>query len=449
MSKSQTQPDAEATASPNASPNASAAVGNTHLPAGRSCTYATSPIALLVFVFCVALSSVHTHAQELRSPNARNDRVQVAPPFDPATMPPIVGGQGGSDTRNATPSAPTMLGQAVRVKDMTTIEGHRPNRVTGFGLVTGLKNSGGKSALTRDLARNMLRNFDILAANVPSSSLSVVAVTADIPPFAREGETITATASVFDDASSLYGGELQSTVLKGFDGEAYAVAGGALTVGGFSASGAAASVTKNHDTAAKVHARVEIAIDTAPPFPGNTFCLLLANKDYTTAVRIAAEINRRFPQHAHPLDQGRVEVAFPYPYRNRPLDFVVLVNNLKVVPDIPARVVINQKTGTIVVGRHVQLSRIMFANDNLIITTSETPQVSQPNPLSNGQTVAVPRTELTVTETGGRYNVVNDTTTVGDLARALNTLGVSPQDLIGIFQSIEASGALQAELIIQ
>ncbi|MFK7765639.1 MAG: flagellar basal body P-ring protein FlgI [Mariniblastus sp.] len=338
---------------------------------------------------------------------------------------------------------------SVRIKDITSIEGHRANRVTGIGLVTGLKGTGGKSLLTQNLARNMLRNFDILADQVATNNLSVVAVTAEIPAYVRPGETINATVSIFDDGIGLYGGELQSTALKGLDGQVYAVAGGGLVLGGFSAGGQGAAVTKNHDTTGKVQATIEVGIQNGPAFPGNSFSLLLKNNDYSTAQRIATEINRHFPRHAYADDQGRVKVQFPHPSRVSKLDFVVKVNSLRVTPDIPARVVINQKSGTIVVGKDVRLSQVLLAHDNLIIATSETPVASQPAPFSQGETVVLPRTELNVTSTGGGYNILNRQTTVGDLASALNALGVSPQDLIAVFQSIQDSGALQATLIIQ
>ena len=338
---------------------------------------------------------------------------------------------------------------AIRIKDITTIEGHRANRVTGIGLVTGLKGTGGKSQLTRDIGRTMLRNFDILAAQVPTGSISVVAVSAEIPPFSRPGEKIAATVSVFDDAISLYGGELQSTTLQGFDGKTYCVAAGALTLSGFSAGGAAGGVAKNHDTTGKAPAQIEVGVEQGPAFPGGGFRLLLTNKDYATAQRIAAQINHSFPRCSRAVDAGTVEVVFPPAYQRSKFDMVVRVNELRVVPDVPARVVINQKTGTIVVGHNVKLSRILFANENLVITTNETPVASQPAPFSDGQTVVLPRTDITATETGGNYNVLEQQTTVGDLAAVLNTLGVSPRDLIGIFQSIRASGALQAQLIIE
>ena len=200
---------------------------------------------------------------------------------------------------------------SVRIKDITTIEGHRGNRVTGIGLVTGLKGTGGKSELTKNLARNMLRNFDILANDIPTGNISVVAVTAEIPPYVRPGETINATVSIFDDGTGLYGGELHSTTLKGLDGQVYAIASGGLVLGGFSAGGEGASVSKNHDMTGKVQARIEVGINNGPAFPGSSFSLLLVNKDYSTAFRIAAEINRHYPNHARANDQGKVNVYFP------------------------------------------------------------------------------------------------------------------------------------------
>lgn len=339
---------------------------------------------------------------------------------------------------------------SIRIKDITMIEGHRSNVLTGFGLVMGLKGTGGKSRVTQETLRNVLKNNDILAENLPTGSTSLVNVTVEIPAFTRPGQDVTATVSVIDDATGLYGGQLLMTPLKGYDGKVYAVAGGPLLLGGFSAGGQAATVSKNHDTAAKVNATVEVEIQNGPAFPGRTYRLLLKNKDYATAQRIATEINRFFPNHAQANDQGSVDVAFPATYvRGTKMDFVVLVNNMRVIPDSPARVVINQKSGTIVVGQNVRLSKVMFAVGNLIVSTTETPLASQPAPFSEGETVVLPRTGVAATETGGRYNMINPQTTVGDLAAALNTLGVTPQDLINVFQTIEASGALQATLVIE
>ncbi len=338
---------------------------------------------------------------------------------------------------------------AIRVKDITSIEGHRTNYLTGIGLVTGLKGTGGKSELTQNLASNMLRNFDVLTETIPTGSMAAVTVKAEIPPFARAGESFTATVSVMDNTTSLYGGDLEQTPLKAYDNQVYAVARGPLVVGGFSAGGDAAAITKNHDVVAKVEAILEIPIDQGPAFPGSSYRLLLKNKDYATAYRIATEINRIFPGHALAMDQGAVNIVFPAAYRASKMKFVVLVGDLRVTPDSQARVVINQKSGTIVAGQNVRISKVVFAVGNLIVTTTESPIVSQPLPLAGGQTVVVPRTQITATETGGRYNLINQQTTVSELASALNTLGVTPQDLISVFKTIEASGALQATLSIQ
>lgn len=338
----------------------------------------------------------------------------------------------------------------IRIKDITSIEGHRVNRVQGYGLVTGLKQTGGKSQLTQDLTSNMLRNMGVQTRKMPTGSVAVVLVNAEIPPTYRPGEELkNVTVSVVDDSTGLYGGVLQPTMLLGMDGKTYAVASGPLRVSGFSAGGAAGSITKNHDTTGQVTALIEAAIPTGPAYQGNAFRLLLKNKDYTTASRIATEINRHFPGHARPVDQGTIEVFFPHRYRNQKHDFVVAIHNLRITPDSVARVVINQKTGTIVFGQNVHLSKIMFAHGNLIISTNETPVASQPLPFSDGRTQVLDRTQINVVETGGRYNVLNQNITVGDLAASLNMLGVSPQDLISIFQAIDSSGALQAKLIIE
>ena len=399
---------------------------------------------IVVFAILAIARSTTCFAQSGNRPNfaLTPPPIQTVPPSHAAPL----NTQSGA-TALLSPNS-TNSGASVRIKDITTIEGHRANRVTGIGLVTGLKGTGGNSTMTQNLARNMLRNFDILANEIPTENLAAVAVTADIPPYVRPGETVTATVSIIDGVG-LYGGELLSTTLKGLDGHVYAIAGGALVLGGFSAGGEGASVSKNHDTAGKVQARVEVGIHNGPAFPGDSISLLLNNKDYSTAFRIATEINRHFPNHARATDQGKVNVFFPKHFRGSKLDFVVAINGMRVVPDIPARVVINQKSGTVVVGQNVRLSQVMFANDSLIIATAETPQVSQPAPLSQGETAVVPRTEVNVSSTGGRYNVLNQQTTVGDLAAALNSLGVSPQDLISTFQSIKNSGALQATLIIE
>lgn len=336
---------------------------------------------------------------------------------------------------------------SVRIKDITTIAGRSTNRVDGFGLVTGLKGTGGKSQATQQFARNLMLNRGIRIELQPTQSLSVVYISAEVPPHFQPGEKLSATVSVWDDANSLFGGMLIPTSLMGVDGTVYAVAGGALTIGGFSAAGAGGSVKKNHDTSGRVEAQMVAAICEGPEFKNNRIKLLLRNKDDSTAYRIATEINQYFPRVARALNSGTVDVNIPRSFD--PMAFLVIIENFRVVPDHRARVVINEKTGTITVGQDVKISRVMFAKDNLIITTSETPVTSQPAPQSFGQTVVLPRTQIQATEQGGRYNILNDNITVSDLAAALNMLGVTPQDLISVFQSIRDEGSLQAELIVQ
>ena len=275
----------------------------------------------------------------------------------------------------------------VRIKDITSIEGHRSNRVEGIGLVSGLKGTGGKSPLTQQLVATMLQNQGILSTDIATKNLSAVTVTAEIPPFYKPGETLTATVACLDDASSLYGGVLLRTSLSAMDGQVYALASGPLVIGGFSAEGAGGSIKKNHDVVGKVQAQMEVEICDGPAFSGNQLRLLLKNKDYSTAYRIATKINMHFPRSARANHSGSVDVKIPNSFINGKMDFLVMINNLEVEPDNKARIVINEKTGTIVVGKNVKLSSVLLARDNLIITTTESPVASQPAPFSQGQTV--------------------------------------------------------------
>ena len=337
----------------------------------------------------------------------------------------------------------------VRIKDITSIEGHRSNRVEGIGLVSGLKGTGGKSPLTQQLVATMLQNQGILSTDIATKNLSAVTVTAEIPPFYKPGETLTATVACLDDASSLYGGVLLRTSLSAMDGQVYALASGPLVIGGFSAEGAGGSIKKNHDVVGKVQAQMEVEICDGPAFSGNQLRLLLKNKDYSTAYRIATKINMHFPRSARANHSGSVDVKIPNSFINGKMDFLVMINNLEVEPDNKARIVINEKTGTIVVGKNVKLSSVLLARDNLIITTTESPVASQPAPFSQGQTVVLPRTQIEATELGGRYNTLPANSTVGDLAAALNSLGVTPQDLISVLRDIDREGSLHAELVVE
>lgn len=337
----------------------------------------------------------------------------------------------------------------VQIRDITSVEGNRSNHLHSVGIVTGLNGTGGKSAATMQLLQNYLKNHGILPSQVTSKSVAMVEVSAELPISARCGEQITVDVSVMDDATDLKGGQLLMLPLYGADGEVYAVARGAILNSGFSVRGDAGSVSKNHPTTAKAKAVVEKVVCADSHYDPSKLTLLLTNKDSLTATRIASSINSILPGHARSLDVGAVEVRVPEDYWNSRNDFISLIGSLTVVPNIPARVVINQKTGTIVIGHRVRLSRVVFANDNLIVTTSENPSVSQPNPFSGGNTTTVPRTEITAVEEGGRFNLLSEGIEVGEFAAALNGMGVTPQDLILLFQTLESSGALHAELVIE
>ena len=352
--------------------------------------------------------------------------------------------------------APAQAG--ARIKDITDLEGARNNQLYGFGLVVGLNGTGGKSRFTQQVAVSMLKwlciNSKIAMQQLTdntfkSPNISAVMVTAEIGPFARIGSRIDVTVSVLDDASSLQGGTLLFTPLKGSDGVVYATGQGPLSVGGFVFGGAAASAQKNFVSVARIPGGGMVEHEAR----GEVMCkgcvhLLLKNPDYATARSIAAGINQWAPGQALPLDAGTVEVEVPCEMRAHVVSFLSDMGNLEVLVDTPARVVINERTGTVVAGENVKIATVAIAHGNLAIVTREAPQVSQPNGFSQGRTVTVPRTQIGVAEQPAHLYIAPQTVTVADLARALNALGVSPRDLISIFQAIKQAGALQAELVI-
>lgn len=351
--------------------------------------------------------------------------------------------------------------QTVRIKDITRLDGYRTNRLTGMGLVTGLAGTGGKNPVTRQFALNMLERFDVRASPAQraairasgldkTDNLSVVTVTATVDVARHKpGNAIDIIVSTFDDASSLQGGVLMLTPLYGVDGEVYAVASGPLSVGGFSFSGDATTVQKNHPTTGKISggATIEKAICSPSFETASEFRLHLRSPDLETASRITAAINEYWSGHAHLFDAGLVAIQVPAEFQSRSNHFIALIQAIRIVPDVPARVVINERTGTVVVGENVRLSRVAITHANLSVITAESPQVSQPAPASRGITAIVPRTDIDVFEGQAAVNVIDQPVTVGELANALNTLGVTPRDLSAIFQQLKVSGALHAELI--
>jgi len=341
----------------------------------------------------------------------------------------------------------------VRLKDIARIREVRPNQLFGVGLVVGLNGSGDGQKLAAQLVVNMLQKLHV---NIPeddltSDNVAAVTVTADVPPFLAEGSRLDVTVSSFGGAKSLEGGLLLQTPLQGADGVMYAVAQGSVSTGSFAVKGEAASVTKNHPTVGRIPggAILERRIPTIIR-PTDDLHLVLHQPDFITAVRVAQAIQAVFQGAAKPQDAGTVRITVPPPYRTPEALalFIARIQEISVTPDAPARVVVNERTGTIVAGEHVRLSAVAISHGNLTISIRETTTTSQPGPFSPGETRTEKSTDITAEEERPGLYVVEDAATLAEVARALNLLGVSPRDMVAIFQALKEAGALQAELII-
>lgn len=349
-----------------------------------------------------------------------------------------------------------VLGAGVRVRDLTMIAGARDNQLVGFGLVVGLAGDGDKDPVyTKQTIANMLQRYGI---NVPPTTLSaknvaVVMVTAEIPPFAKPGTRLDVQVASMGDAKSLQGGVLLQTPLLGADNRVYAVAQGPVAVGGFTGGQGGvggATVTKNHPTVASIPggALVEREIP-AEIVRDNSVELLLREPDFTTAARIARAINHLFTNCAEAVDATSVRVTLPEAWQTRPVDFIAQLEAIEVQPDIPARIIINERTGTIVATSRIRIAPCAISHGNITINVASTPQVSQPNPLGTGTTVVTATTTTEVTENKAGLVALPELPTVEQVASALNTLGVTPRDMMAIFQALKQAGALQAELLIR
>ncbi|WP_245583961.1 flagellar basal body P-ring protein FlgI [Rubritepida flocculans] len=345
--------------------------------------------------------------------------------------------------------------QPVRIKDIADVEGVRDNQLVGYGLVVGLPGTGDRlrtAIFTRQSLVGMLERLGVNTrdneARLDTRNIAAVMVTANLPAFAQPGSRIDVAIASLGDATNLTGGTLLVTPLLGADGEVYAVAQGTVATGAIAARGAGASVQRGVPTAARIASGA--IVERSVPFAlqgRDTLRLSLRNPDFTTAQRIAGAINRRHPGAARATDPRTVLLAL----RGRdPLAFMVEIEQLRVEPDQVARVVIEEASGTIVMGANVRVSTVAIAQGNLTIRITETPQVSQPNPLAGGETVVVPRTQIEVDDQGERrMGVLQSGVTLAELVRGLNSLGVGPRDLITILQTIRAAGALQAELEVR
>ncbi len=345
----------------------------------------------------------------------------------------------------------------VRVRDLVMIAGARDNQLVGYGLVAGLAGEGDKDPVyTKQTVANLLQRYGI---NVPPTTLSsknvaVVMVTADIPAFVKSGARLDIQIASMGDAKTLQGGVLLQTPLFGADNKVYAVAQGPVSIGGFVAgTGGAggATVTKNHPTVAQIvnGAIVEREIPTSI-VRDNTVELLLREPGFTSASRMAGAINDVFTNSAHALDSTSVRVRIPEAVESSPVDFIARLENIEVTPETPARIIINERTGTIVATARIRIASCAVSHGNIVINVASTLEVSQPAPFSTtGQTVVTPSTTTDVTETKSTLVPLPEMPTVEKVATALNTLGVTPRDMMAIFQAMKQAGALQAELIIR
>ncbi len=345
----------------------------------------------------------------------------------------------------------TYSAEAARIKELGYINGVRTNQLVGYGLVVGLKGTGDKSntIFTNQALANMLDKMGLKIDPIAIKVMNVasVMVTADLPPFAKTGNKIDATISSMGDAKSLEGGVLLLTPLRGADGEVYAIAQGSLVVGGFAASGQGASVSKNHPTVGRVPNGVTIEKELVyDRFKSQSVVISLKTPDFTNARRVADRINETYSSSAAAQDGGTISVIIPDEMRRDPVKFLSVIENLDVNPDRLAKIVVDEKTGTVVMGESVRISTVAISHGNISIQVKEDQKVSQPMPFSQGQTVATPDTKIKVEEEKGHFTVMEQGVTIKDLVNSLNAIGVSTRDLIVILQTIKASGALHAEL---
>lgn len=345
---------------------------------------------------------------------------------------------------------------SVRVKDVARILGVRGNQLYGIGLVTGLAGTGDNSSsvdFTAMAIANMLERagFPTPAADIKVENFALCMITADFPAFARAGDTIDITVSAMGDCESLQGGVLIMTPLKAANGEIYAVAQGPVSLAGFGVAGGAGGATSRRQSNFLTVGRIpggayverEIDFELAP---NDILTLVLMHPDFTTAIHLRDTISASFPSASdvYARDAASVEIAVPRGYQNDIVRFISEVENLRIIPDVPNKVIINERTGTIVMGAGVQIIPVAIAHGALSISISQGFDVSQPPPLSGGFSLAVPTAGLVVEDSPAQFVRISSE----DLVAALNALGATPRDIVAIFQALDASGALQAELVI-
>ncbi len=340
------------------------------------------------------------------------------------------------------------------MKDIARVQGVRDNQLVGLGLVVGLAGTGdGRGTLANvQMVANMLANFGVPvdARSLRTRNVAAVMLTADLPAYVRPGDRIDVTVSSLGDAKSLEGGYLLQTPLEAANGQIYAVAQGPVSVGGFSAGAGGASVQKNHPTVGIVPNGAIVEAEVPTSFlAGDEITLLLHRPDFTTAARLAKAVDEAFGQPvAEAVDRAAVRVKVPPAYEDDVVGFVAAVEEVVLRPDAPAKVVINERTGTIVMGHHVRISTVAVAHGPLRVKVQPRVEVHQPPPLSAGETVVVETPELEVEEEERAISVLRSGADVEELVAALNAIGATPRDIIAILQAIKAAGALYGELEI-
>jgi flagellar P-ring protein precursor FlgI len=350
------------------------------------------------------------------------------------------------------------VGHGERIKDIVDIQGLRSNPLMGIGLVIGLAGTGDSTSPSRQMLTSIFRDSGVFLSpsDLASSNIAVVMVTADLGAFAREGSRLDVDVSAIGDAQSLQGGMLLPTPLKGLDKQVYAVAQGGVSIGGWAASGDTASITKNHQTVGRIPngaivEREEIATFVAYIAGHRLITLNLRNSDFSTAERISRVINQAYPNSTAVADAGTIRVSVPSEISQAGIaGFIDDITKLEVKVDVPAVVVINERTGTIVVGENVGISAVAISQGSLVVKIKETEIVSQPIASFSdaGTTEKVPETMIGVEEKDGYLIPVSRAVTVSDLSNTLNAIGATPTDLIAIFNALKEAGALQAKLVI-
>jgi flagellar P-ring protein precursor FlgI len=350
---------------------------------------------------------------------------------------------------------PRMAGAQVRLKDIAKVQGADEVQLLGYGLIVGLDGTGDGRGVALQSVANLMRNLGLQVnpAQIRTKNVAAVMVTARLSPFVRRGSPIDVTVSSVGDAASLQGGTLLMTPLRAQfpDGPVYAVAQGSVSIGGFNAGGGGGGqVTKNHPVVGRVPNGATVQIEAAPPEgASDELTLVLRHPDYTTAARLSRALDERFGiRMAVPLDAGTVHVTVPRSRRTpgNYVEFIAELEGVQVVPDAVARVVINEKTGTIVAGERVSISEVAVAHGDLNIRIA--PPTAEVAVGGGGAVAVAGGGEVTATEEAARFLVLDRTSNVGDVARALNALKVKPRDIISIFEALKEAGALKAELVI-